>query len=108
LRQSKKPAAHHGYRFEPGVPEELLDRLVCFQARGQEIQLESVEPVQLQVVCAWLAQLCRNHHITHEDLQPLGNFDGVLRDSTRIACARSCARASPRRSECGDGSTATS
>ncbi|MDT3444370.1 MULTISPECIES: tetratricopeptide repeat protein [unclassified Pseudofrankia] len=91
LRAVTRPLAGTGRSFAPGVAERLVDdlRTTDFTDRLGEtasVQAETVEPVQLQVVCSalWEALPDEVSVITAEHLRNYGDVDRTLTDF----CAR--------------------
>lgn len=86
-----EPLSGTGYSFADGVAEQLVENLLMVPvetAKGVEkVRGESVEPVQLQVVCQTLWENCQQSWrtvaserkvITHEQLEAFGDVDQAL------------------------------
>jgi hypothetical protein len=87
-----EPLGNTEYSFAPGVAEQLIENLLMVPvetaAGATKVRGDSVEPVQLQVVCQTLWENCQKSWralqpsdkktITHEYLEAFGNVDQAL------------------------------
>jgi hypothetical protein len=84
LEAIQKPASKGGHAFEPEAADKLVKNLAQVRIQGQQSIVigETVEPVQLQVVCYQLWENIVHSdiaRITEQDLKKCGDVDQALR-----------------------------